>query len=227
MFCCLKILDIQRLEEEDIQHEKELLVKDSLDAVNAEQSNEDVVRISTSKEHDRKFTSFSAASDKDLLSASDRVKRSRPGSTQNTRNSHKGDTISAATRSSTTESTKSPNGGSVRPDAPQTKRMRSVLQEQFRSLEGKLSSEIQTKATEAFRKKNEVAAEQNGRYIRYRVSRNFAAPVEDVLAAWNKDCVDVYEVLQVSPDISLGELKKVYRTRAMLVHPGKCMMQQQ
>lgn len=70
------------------------------------------------------------------------------------------------------------------------------------------------------RRQEEKARLQRQR--RFSISREYAAPVERVLEAYNDPHTNLYDVLGVRRDISDAALRKAYRSQALDIHPGKC-----
>ena len=54
-----------------------------------------------------------------------------------------------------------------------------------------------------------------------RISRKFARPVETILRVYNDPRTTLYQVLGVSPSVEEYALKKIYRHKALQVHPDK------
>lgn len=91
-------------------------------------------------------------------------------------------------------------------------------------IESKLSKEMKRKMAEDQHKREKAQAERAERQSRFRVPRVHAEPVERVLEMYQSSSTDLYDVLGVKKDISDLELRKAYRSYALVVHPGDAMM---
>jgi hypothetical protein len=69
------------------------------------------------------------------------------------------------------------------------------------------------------RQKQEDRARQQ-RQKRFSISREYAAPVERVIEAYNDPQTTLYDVLGVRRGISDAALRKAYRAKALDIHPG-------
>jgi len=57
---------------------------------------------------------------------------------------------------------------------------------------------------------------------RQKMEQQFASPEEMVERLVGKDFKSAFEVLQISPDATEGEITKMYRKVSMMIHPDKC-----
>lgn len=89
----------------------------------------------------------------------------------------------------------------------------------MRNLQQKLAEQMQSAQAAAIRDEEAAVNEQDA-YIRFRVPRQYAAPVERAIRIYNDDRTTLYDVLGVASNVDEVKLKKVYRTVALNVHPG-------
>jgi len=87
----------------------------------------------------------------------------------------------------------------------------------FHDLEDRLSNELRQSRTVI----DAMAAENSAMTARFKISRKYAYPVEHVIEVYDDPNTDVYDVLGVKASISDAELRKAYRAKTLLVHPGK------
>lgn len=91
------------------------------------------------------------------------------------------------------------------------------------TIENLFSEEVRSKIAESEKARQEQRSRQHYLQACYATARKYARPVEVILRAYNTPdgYVDLYKVLGVSRDIDMFDLKKKYRSLALLVHPDK------
>lgn len=87
----------------------------------------------------------------------------------------------------------------------------------FHDLESRLSNELRQSRTVI----DATTAENNALTARFKIARKYAYPVEHVIEVYDDPHTDVYDVLGVKASISDADLRKAYRAKTLLVHPGR------
>lgn len=93
-----------------------------------------------------------------------------------------------------------------------------------RQIESLLSENVRANIAQGEEEQASRNAEKLQRQMRYKMSRKFAKPVEDVLEIYNAVDVDFYKLLDVKKQWDENKIKKQYRMKALIVHPGKCVL---
>lgn len=87
----------------------------------------------------------------------------------------------------------------------------------FSNLESQLSDNLRSQA----QKTDENAYELQLKLYKFKLPRKLAYPVEDILKKYQDLNTDLYSVLGVGKNANDAEIKKAYRSKALIIHPGK------
>jgi hypothetical protein len=87
----------------------------------------------------------------------------------------------------------------------------------FDGIESLLSKELSDKVNE----RSEQELEKYNRQIRNKISRKYARPVEKIIKVYENPKTTLYQVLSLPEDADYDDIKKTYRTMALILHPDK------
>jgi hypothetical protein len=90
-------------------------------------------------------------------------------------------------------------------------------------IESLLSQELLEKANADDVERAEQNEEKYNRMIRNKVPRKYARPVEKVIKIYDNPKTTLYQVLSLPEDADYDDIKKAYRTMALILHPDKNM----
>ena len=91
----------------------------------------------------------------------------------------------------------------------------------FGGIESLLSQEMLDKANADDIERTEQNEEKYNRMIRNKVPRKYARPVEKIIKIYDNPKTTLYQVLSLPEDADYDDVKKSYRTMALILHPDK------
>lgn len=91
----------------------------------------------------------------------------------------------------------------------------------FDDIESLLSKELLDKANDYDTERSEQELEKYNRQIRNKISRKYARPVEKTIKIYENPKTTLYQVLSLSEDADYDDIKKTYRSMALILHPDK------
>lgn len=87
-------------------------------------------------------------------------------------------------------------------------------------IESLLDEKVRLSAAYAEQAHDDLEREKNRRYERYRIARRYSEPVERIISIYDDYSTDLYMVLGVGRTADGTDLKRRYRSLALVLHPG-------